>query len=165
MEAWLGMLRASNMGKRVKIGDVIEIPTSVGLAYAQFSHKHDDYGALIRVLPGVHTGRPMDLGGLVDVKETYCVFLWLQSAINRGIFEVVGNHPVPLASRSFPLFRCGLPDRTGKVRVWWLWDGEREWMVGDIGSEQRKLSIRGIWTDPLLIERIEEGWLPETDSR
>ena len=35
--------------KRPKIGDIIEIPTRSGFAYAQFTHKHNLYGALLRV--------------------------------------------------------------------------------------------------------------------
>jgi hypothetical protein len=52
---------------------------------------------------------------------------------------------------------------TGKVKVWWLWDGEREWQVGELTEEQRGLSFREVWNDTLLIERIESGWTPETD--
>jgi len=44
------------MPRRVKIGDIIEIPTSKGLAYAQYTHNHKQrphFGALIRVLDGL----------------------------------------------------------------------------------------------------------------
>ena len=62
------------------------------------------------------------------------------------------------------LVRGGVIDpSTRKVKVWWLWDGEKEWRVGEITAEQRGLPIRGVWNDTLLIERIESGWTPETD--
>ncbi len=64
-----------------------------------------------------------------------------------------------------PTFRTGVINpKTGKVDVWWLWDGNREWKIGAISEEQRKFPIRGSWNDTLFIERIEEGWLPEKDS-
>jgi len=53
---------------------------------------------------------------------------------------------------------------TRKVDVWWLWDGQEEWKVGDLTAEQRRLSIRGVWNDTLLRDRLESGWRPETDS-
>jgi hypothetical protein len=46
---------SSAVRKRPRIGDVVEISTPRGLAYAQFTHKHvtpPKFGALIRVAPG-----------------------------------------------------------------------------------------------------------------
>jgi hypothetical protein len=152
------------MAKRTSIGDVIEIPTARGLTYAQFSHKHSQYGALLRVLPGFHELRPVDLADLVRQPESFVTFFPLQAAVSRNIFEVVVNCPVPDFARPFPLFRSGVVDpATQRVKVWWLWDGEKEWKVGEITTEQRKLPLRGIWNDTLLIQRIEEGWTPSND--
>jgi hypothetical protein len=76
---------------------------------------------------------------------------------------LVGNVVVPLEAQAFPTFRNGVIDpSTGKVKVWWLWNGEKEWRVGEITAEQRRLPILGVWNDTLLIERIESGWTPET---
>jgi len=155
------------MAKRIHIGDIVEIPTAKGLRYAQFSHEHAQpprYGALIRVLPRFFQSRPGDFSELVRQPETFVTFFPLQAAVNRKIFAVVGNCPVPDFAKPFPLFRSGVVDpATRKVKVWWLWDGEKEWKVGDITLEQRKLPLRGIWNDTLLIERIESGWTPSND--
>lgn len=152
------------MAKRVKLGDIIEIPTSKGLAYAQFSHLHPRYNALLRILPGLFDLRPADLSSIVESPEVFVPFFPLQAAINQDIFEVAGNHPVPDFAKSFPLFRAGVIDpATKKVNIWWLWDGTKEWKVGEITPEQRNLPLRGIWNDTLLIERIESGWTPATD--
>lgn len=152
------------MAKKIKIGDIIEIPTARGFCYAQYSHKHADYGSLIRVIPGFLKSRPSDFSELVQQPELFVTFLPLQAVMNRGIFEVVGNVAVPDCAMAFPLFRTGFIDPVNrKVKVWWLWDGVKEWKVGDITPEQRKLPLRGIWNDTLLIERIEAGWSPETD--
>lgn len=152
------------MARRIKIGDIVEIPTTRGLAYAQFNLRHSEFGALLRVLPGFFTPRPGNFFQLVQQPEIFVTFFPLQAAVNRQIFEIVGNLPVPDFAKSFPLFRSGAVDpATGKVKVWWFWDGEKEWRVGDITTEQRKLPLRGIWNDTLLIERIESGWTPSND--
>jgi hypothetical protein len=154
------------MAKRVRIGDIIEIATARGLAYVQFSHKHVRYGALLRVLPGFYDERPRDFSKIVKQPESYVAFLPLQAAVGRHIFGVVGNLPVPDFAKPFPLFRAaGLIDpATRKAQAWWLWDGEREWRVGELTPEQRKLPLRGIWNDTLLVERIEAGWTPVADK-
>jgi hypothetical protein len=43
---------------RAKLGDVLEIETTKGLAYFQYTHQHPVYGGLIRVLPGLYAERP-----------------------------------------------------------------------------------------------------------
>lgn len=153
------------MAKRICIGDIVEISTSKGLAYAQFSHKQATHGALLRILPGIFELENVELDQLIKKTAQFSVFFPLQAAVNQNIFKIVGNYPVPESAQAFPLFRCAARDfRTGKVQAWWFWDGVKEWRVGDITADQRKLSIRGIWNDTLLIERIEAGWTPEKDS-
>lgn len=156
--------------KRVKIGDVVEIATRKGLSYAHYTHKHDQpprFGALLRVFGEHHASRPDRFDDIVSNRPAFLTFFPLGAAVKRGIFPVVANVPVPPNVQPFPTFRCaGLEDpMTGKVGVWWLWDGEKEWRVGELTKEQRSLSIRGICNDTSLMERIEVGWIPETDPR
>lgn len=147
--------------KRPRIGDVIEIPTPKGLAYAQYTHKHPRYGALIRVLPGLYKSRPAEYSALVQQVERFFVFFPVGAAVARGIVSLIAHGIVPERCQPFPLFRDGVKDpATGRVETWWLWDGEREWRVGELTPEQRNLPIRSIWNDTLLIERIMEGWSP-----
>ncbi|KKQ94781.1 MAG: hypothetical protein UT18_C0007G0037 [candidate division CPR2 bacterium GW2011_GWC2_39_10] len=76
--------------------------------------------------------------------------------------HIVGNEPVSEEFNKLPLFRArGGIDTDGKVVSWWLWDGEKEWKIGNLTPEQRKLPIREVINDTLLIERIESGWKPE----
>ena len=59
----------SAIRKRPRIGDVVEISTPRGLAYAQFTHKHDappKFGALIRVAPGYY-----DVFGLHHFRKSW----------------------------------------------------------------------------------------------
>ena len=149
---------------RLKLGDVVEISTPKGLAYSQYINKHRQYGALLRVFSRLHDRRPDAIGAATDDVQFICFFP-LQAAVDQGIVAVVGNTPVPKEASEFPTFRAGVVDpATGKVAVWWFWDGEKEWRVGTLTPEQRSMPIRGVWNDTILIERIVAGWRPETDS-
>jgi len=154
--------------KRPKIGDIIEIPTRHGFAYAQFTHKHRMYGALLRVYNTIYqTKQSLDvIQSAVNSREPdFSTFFPLGAAVNRSIVSVVGNAPIPEKQKPFPLFRGGVVDqKTRKVETWWLWDGENEWPIGELASEQKRIPIRGVWNDTLLVERIETGWTPETDQ-
>jgi hypothetical protein len=148
---------------RPKIGDVIEIPTPSGFAYAQFTHKHPKYGALIRVLQGVFQQRPANFLSLVQQSEQFVTFFPLGAACNRQIVRVVAEEPIPAGAQEFPLFRDGVRSQDGQINTWWLWDGEREWKIGALEPEQHCLPIRGIWNDTLLVERILSGWRHEME--
>ena len=153
--------------KRPKIGDIIEIPTRHGFAYAQFTHKHRMYGALLRVYNTIYQTKPsLDvIQSAVNSREPdFSTFFPLGAAVNRSIVSVVGNAPIPEKQKPFPLFRNGNEDpKTKNVETWWLWDGEKEWPIGKLTKEQRRLSLNEVWNDTLLVERIESGWTPETD--
>lgn len=149
---------------RVRMGDVFEIPTDRGVAYAQCTHRHPTYGHLIRALVGLFDARPDDLAVLVRGPARFCTFFPLPAAVRQKIVTLVGNEPIPVEARAFPLFRAGAVDpATGRVDVWWLWDGEREWRVGSLSDAERRLPIRGVWNDTMLRERIVADWTPETD--
>jgi hypothetical protein len=42
--------------------------------------------------------------------------------------------------------------------------GTRKWRIGDLTHDQRKLPIRQVVNDTYLIDMIETGLTPETDS-
>jgi hypothetical protein len=153
---------------RPRIGDVIEIPTAQGLAYAQFTQKHaapPHYGALIRVLPGIFPGRPSEFSGLVGQPPVFMTFFPLGAACNRGIVKVVASEPIPPHASAFPIFRNSHRDRAGRrVGPWFLWDGQREWRVESLTEQQlRDYPPLGVWNDTLLVERILAGWRHEND--
>ena len=153
------------MSKKTNFGDIIEIPTKNGLAYAQYTHRNEEYGALIRILDGVFQSRPRDFTDLVKRKHRFVTFFPLSAAVNRKIFEVVAHAEIPEEAITFPIFRSGTPLKDGKVHTWWLWDGDKSWQIGNLTEKQRKLPIEGIINDTALISRIESGWTPETDRR
>jgi len=151
---------------KVRLGDIIEFRTGKGFAYALYTHRHPRYGALLRVFDQLFPTRPVDLQSLLGHPVRFATFFPLQAATDKGIVGIVKNVPVPDHLKVFPLFRAGAVDPgTKKVSRWWLWDGEQEWQVGDLTPDQRKLPIRGVLNDTLLIKRIEEEWRPEDDPR
>jgi hypothetical protein len=160
-----GVLQEGEM-KRAKIGDVIEIRTAKGYAYAIYTHHHKLMGALLRVFNTVYASRPENITGVVEDSVRLVVFFPLQSALNRSIVKTVGNVPIAESLRVFPLFRNpGVPNLDGKADKWWLWDGERSTPIEKLTQEQRRLPVRGIWNDTLLVERIDNGWRHEDDRQ
>jgi hypothetical protein len=148
--------------KRTKIGDIVEISTSLGYAYAQYTHKNPQYGALLTVLPGFYNQRPENFEDIVGGTPRFLCFFLLAAAVNQKMVSVVDHRPVPEAARAFPIFRAGQIDFcTGTVANWWLWDGVTEWPVLELDDEQKRFPVRGIWNHAILVERLESGFSDE----
>lgn len=151
--------------KKIMIGDIVEIDVAGGYCYAQITHKNKMYGELLRVASGIRSGRVDNLEDLMGADIAFTIFFPLGAAVKRGLVRIVGNVPVPKHLSTFPTFRAGMVNpKTQKVDDWWLWDGEREWRVGQLTPEQKEFPIRSIWNDTLLRERIEAGWRPSADA-
>jgi hypothetical protein len=151
------MRRASSERIRPQIGDVIEIETARGLAYAQYSHEHRDpprMGSLLRVLPGLYETRPAQFAPLVEQEEQFWVFFPLGAAARGQLVRIVANEPLPDPKRPFPVFRA-----RNASGPWWMWDGKREWRARP-GDPWTPRALRSTWNDTMLIERIAEGWTP-----
>jgi len=147
-----------------QIGDVIEIPTPKGLAYAQFTHRHDappKYGALLRVFPGIFESRPDAFDALVRLEPQFSTFFPLEQACKRGIVRVIASEPICATLREFPTFRASEKGKDGSWGPWWLWDGEREWQIGGLKPGMEVLPPRGVINDTLLVERIVGRWRHE----
>ena len=157
------------MASRIKLGDIVEVKTSIGYAYLQYTHKHPEDGALVRVFKGVYKNKLKDFQTLRDKEIQFVTFFPLQRAVNLEIVQVVGNIKVREDLKEFPLFKSmlGHDVKTNKALSWNLWDGEK--IIGKIKppltQEQKKLPVSGIINDTLLIERIESGWTSEKDPR
>jgi hypothetical protein len=150
------------MAGHPKIGDIIEINTAKGKAYAFYTHKNAQFSYLIRVFRDLHAERPKSLEQVVNGAVAFSIFFPLATALNKGIFSVVGNQPVPAYLQPFPVFRDCHPDITNRENdIWWLWDGQKEWKIGKITKEIQSLDYRAICNDTRLIELVEEGYRPE----
>jgi hypothetical protein len=147
----------------VSVGDVVEVATSKGLAYAQCSQDHPRYGHLVRILPGFYKKSPVDLQRLIDRKESLLVFFQLHAAVKIGLFRIVARCPVPDPVKDLRVFRTGFQDQLTKVvKEWWLWDGQGEQRLDPLSNSQA-VPIPEVWLPGLLIEDIESGWIPDED--
>ena len=146
---------------RPRLGDIIEISTPEGLAFAQFTHKHAQYGALLNVLPGTFAARPDSFEALLNEEPQFTTFFPLSAACASGVVRIIASEKIPAGAAAFPTFRTAIKGKDGTWGPWWLWDGEREWQVGALKSGMEKLPPRGVANDTLLIERISAGWRHE----
>ena len=150
---------------RKKIGDVIEVPTSKGLAYVQYTHEHTTppiWGSLIRVLKGFYKKRPTheELEKIVQQPHRFQTFCIVYRVVNIGDWERVENFPVPNFAQKFPIFKNtnALPKSDLKEAIWSLWDGEKPWRVGKLSlEEQKKYPFHVICNDTALVHHIETG--------
>lgn len=114
------------------------------------------YGALIRVLPGLYSAEP-DLSRLIKEKEIFTTFFPLGAACSRGIATIKAEAEIKKEWRKFPIFRSASMGPNGSRGDWWLWDGEKEWKVGDLKNEHIGLPERGVCNDTYLVEKILEA--------
>ena len=147
---------------RKKIGDVIEVPTSKGLAYVQYTHENKTWGSLIRVLQGFYKTRPSneELEKIVQEPHRFQTFCIVYRVVNIGDWERVGNFPVPDFAQKFPTFKntSALPKSDLKEASWSLWNGENPWRVGKLSlEEQKKYPRHGSYNDTGLVHVIETG--------
>jgi hypothetical protein len=144
--------------KKTEVGDLVEISTKDGLVYAMYTHSDKSMGSLLRVFAQFYPSRPHDFEVIVRTPVMLSVFFPLQGALNRGIFTIVGNFAIPEDLQRFPIFKCqGLRDPRNSRIVWWLWDGKKEWRVGDLTEAQQDLPEYQVVNDAMLIVMIERG--------
>jgi len=150
-----------------KIGDVVEVPTSKGFAYVQYTHEHTGpgtkWGSVIRVLNGFYKVRPdlKEIKRIVNSQHRFTTFCQVHYALNLGDWERIGNFPFPKFAQEFPVFKSMkyLFKRPNPEEAdWYLWDGEKEWKVGKLSlEEQMKYPKMGSYNDTGLIQAIETG--------
>lgn len=150
--------------RHAHIGDIIEIPTKLGLAYAQYTHKNPKMGSLLRVFDIQLPTRPTHFSAVIAELIQFSTFIPLGAIVDRGIFRVIAHQPVLEANRAFPIFKSGVRDPRTNVTVnWWLWDGENEWQVGKLADEQTRFPVFQIVNDTMLVRMIETGWRAEDE--
>jgi hypothetical protein len=150
---------------RLRPGDVIEIPTTIGFAYALYTHKNALMGTLLRVLPGVYEERPQEFDSLITAPDRFLVFYPLVRGIKLGLVSVATHADVPPQKKSFPVFRTGVPV-DGQIEDWWLWDGDDDLYVGAWRDDLEQYPMRhGIVSDPLLKAWVVSGAPTEHDVR
>ncbi|WP_434608436.1 hypothetical protein [Pseudomonas sp. R1-7] len=148
------------MAKKVKLGDILQVLTAQGVAYAQVTHKHPEFDFLIRVFPGFYNEKPKDFSAVVEREPQFSAFFVVQSAVNQGLLSVVENVPVPESLQVFPIFRSRNGSPGGSL---WLWDGkDSSRLEREFRPDELKYPTEGIISAPLLVERIEKNYRAET---
>jgi hypothetical protein len=144
---------------RPKIGSVVEFETNRGLAYALYTHRKEKWGDLLRVFEGFYAERPADLSQAVRSQVRFSMFMPLGPSAKRGLVKIAGEVPIPADLQKFPTFRGGnYSPSTKTVGQWWLWDGERSWMVPGLTPEEWKYPIRGIANPAFIVGKLEMDW-------
>jgi hypothetical protein len=160
-----------NTAKKASIGDIVEISTSAGLAYVQYTHDGGTNGELVRVLPGLYENRPSDLASLARQKELYFVFYIMNYALRTALAEVVCRQPVPEWAKAYPMMRHAAAfDDFRRVTRWRIISSAsrltpqeliRTPLLAQLTPEQNKLSIREIWPHAAMVRKLARGWTPE----
>jgi len=156
---------ASNKTRiRPRVGDIVEIDTPQGFAYALFTHMHDEppvYGELLRVWTRLHANRPESFDDLLKENEQFSVFCPLAASLKEGLCRIVQNNEVPEKLKLFPLFKSGNFDRKSRqITNWWIWDGRKSTNIGDLPKEYSDLPYRCILTIPAITHCLSTGITP-----
>jgi len=157
--------------KKAVVGDIVELKTSAGLAYLQFTHEHRNMGALVRVLPGLFANRPRDFEFLTRQKELYFTFYTLRHAVRTGEATIVSHQAVPDWAQPYPMMRHSADcDRTGKTLLWRIVRADTPFTLEELRKaptytelppELERLSTHVLHSHPSLVYHLAQGWTPE----
>lgn len=152
--------------KRVllKIGDIFEIPLADGRkAYSQYIfYDKNSLGPLIQVLNLIIDQK--ENASLEKIKKAKAlfppVFTGLFAAVRIGLWKVTYN--LPIKNFVYPKFITGLPDKNGKILMWFFIDSNNKTIkIGKTLPEKyKKLEIKVGWDPRVLAKRIETGINP-----
>ncbi|MCP5490162.1 MAG: hypothetical protein H7A42_03505 [Chlamydiales bacterium] len=140
-----GRKRTMSKSSSAREGDIMEIKTEAGFAYAQYTHFHPECGELMRVLQGFYPRQlnEEEISKIAKKKHRFSLFIDWEFCITSKITDYVGNFPISDFAREFPIFKKtdAMIDQCWNDPssvIWTLWDGEREWKAGPLKDEERK---------------------------
>ena len=138
--------------------------TKDGAALAQYTHRHPEFGDLVRVIGPADSD--VDVRRMAARPTQFVTFFPLGAACRRGIAHIVGSADIPAEFNQFPSFRQALrlDPRSKEPCNWLLWSGGRERVVPGLTAEQRFWPIRAIMDDTMLVERALSGWTAEREQ-
>jgi hypothetical protein len=156
--------------KKPKFGDIIEMPTIKGFAYALYTH--DDlrkyYGEMIRVLPGFFSTRPESFDSLVQEGEQFTVFTGIPEACKFKMAEIVANVAIPEWAKARPKIRWEfeIPNDDGSIDFWYILDehGLECTKVKELTPELLKLPVDGANCILYVIGKKVLGWTNGDDD-
>lgn len=149
--------------KRLKIGDIFEIPLSDGQkAYGQYVLADKENGPMIRVFDLI-TKHSIGVDEITRCSNMFPpIIVGLKAAIKTGQWIIVGSSSVK--DFDSPDFISAMYDGVNdKMGMWYLWDGSESKYVslGYILPEKyRELEQLIVWSPDNLKKRIETGINP-----
>jgi hypothetical protein len=155
--------------RNLPIGTVIELKTSKGLTYAQYTHvyKEDKMQGfqVMRLIEGFFPSRPTDMARVIELPTNYNFVFLLKFSMKKKLCMNVGVFSVPQKDQVTPKFRSGINDPRDdhRVRGGWIIDGKKSFQVPLFTPDQLKLPMTSVLGIPVLTEYIEIGWRPEID--
>ena len=155
--------------KKPKFGDIIEIPTIKGFAYALYTH--DDlrkyYDEMIRVLPGFFSTRPECFDFLVQEGEQFTTFTSIRLGLRYNQAEIVGNVAIPEWAKARPRFKAGsFPMPDGSCDPWWILNehGLNSTCVGKLTPEFQNLPLEQLDQISCVDKKKVLGWTNSEDN-
>ena len=158
------MNKSAKKSKRVKVGDMFEIPLSDGRkSYGQYVFLDKKMGGLLQVYDLiVETDMHLEsiLNLLQDAKPLFPpVFVGLQAAVSMGLWTVIGHRPIE--DFNYPGFILVYHDMYIPRGNWTFWDGEREIRLGTrLPDEYKDHEFNAGWSPQDVVHRIETGENP-----
>lgn len=157
-------MAAQRKVKRARIGDVIEIKTPNGLAYAIFVGTHPIYNDSIFVLNGLHKERPGDFSKATS-GTGYYAFYPLRSSVARGLTECVHTMPLPPGIEvPKKLRRAGVRSQSGQILTWVLEGDGPEVLRKELTATEKELPIALVWGHESLVSRLAIQWSPAAEG-
>jgi hypothetical protein len=124
-------------------GDIVEMETPRGFAYAQVSHDHPSYPQVVRVFDRIFDRRIDDTDALVRLPVQFLAMISLAAVLERKrcARRLVGNVPV---SEPFPVFRTPVRGKQGEIIYCWLWDGRSLSIEADVAGPHQNAPLREV---------------------
>ena len=150
--------------KRIRVGDIFEIPLSDGRkAYGQYVFRDKKMGPLIQVFDLIteEEAQPHQLiDQLGNAKPLFPpVITGLFAAIRTGLWKIIGHMPV--GEFVYPKFISTLHENYRQVGFWHLRDGENSIRLGrELPDEYKQLEFLVVWDPNDIPHRIETGENP-----
>ncbi len=150
-----------------KIGTIFEIETPKGFAYAQYTHRDEERGYLIRVMRGLYETKQSDLVMLANKPTLFSTLIGsLQTAVRAKSFIRMGHQPVPHFAEKLPIFKIGYGHpQTGKIDTWTFVEGEKSWRkkAEELTDEEKDYPLCCYKSFDWLQEDIVKQWTPARD--
>ena len=143
---------------RINLGEIFEIKTAKGFAYLHYFYLDNDKIPWLRVLPGMYKDRPDNVEELAATKEKYILRFMIGVAYHRKYVEKTGFFPADSFKK--PQFMRSPESRGGDFLGWYIINTDTFFrnLFQELTSEQIQLSSWGIWSYPLLLDRLESNW-------